>query len=235
MSKTFIRGALRAAVIAAVSGGVFVMGASTAAAHVTVDPSNTTAGSYAVLTFAVPHGCDGSATTEVAIKIPENVRSVTPTVNPGWTIDKKMVTLDAPVADAHGNEITQRVDQVVYTALTALPDDMRDAFELSVQLPDTPGESLTFPTIQTCEQGDANWIEIADNDEAALEHPAPAFVITAAGSGVDAGDSSATATAQAVADEGTSITNIVSWTALIISVIAVIVGVMAMLRGNKTA
>ena len=42
-----------------------------------------------------------------------------------------------------------------------------------------------FPTIQTCEQGEAAWIEVPadgqDGDE--LELPAPAFVLTAADGG----------------------------------------------------
>ena len=39
-----------------------------------------------------------------------------------------------------------------------------------------------FPTIQTCEQGEAAWIQVAEDgaSEADLELPAPAFVVTAA-------------------------------------------------------
>lgn len=61
-----------------------------------------------------------------------------------------------------------------------LPDDLRDAFELSVRLPETPGETLAFPSVQTCEQGEAAWVQLAadgqDPDE--LDMPAPLFTVT---------------------------------------------------------
>ena len=82
--------------------------------------------------------------------------------------------------DAHGNEVTERVGSVVYTAKTPLPDGQRDAFELSLQLPDKAGEELAFPAIQTCAKGETAWTEVptGDQDEEDLEHPAPAFEIT---------------------------------------------------------
>ncbi|TDC00690.1 DUF1775 domain-containing protein, partial [Micromonospora fluostatini] len=152
-----------------------------AAAHVSVSPSVTTANAYTVLTFGVPHGCDTSATTKVSIKMPEQLVTVTPTVNPNWTVQKVMADLNPPVKDSHGNEVTQRVSEVVYTARTPLPSDLRDTFELSLKLPDTPGETLVFPTVQTCEQGEAAWVEVpADGQDAdGLDYPAPSFALTA--------------------------------------------------------
>lgn len=178
------------------AAGLVVAGAGTAAAHVTVTPSLTSAGSYSVLTFSVGHGCDGSPTTRIAIQMPEQVLAVTPTRNPDWDVEKKMVDLDQPVEDSHGNEITERVDQVVYTARTPLPDGYRDSFELQLQLPDAAGETLTFPTIQTCEEGETAWIETPSEgqDPETLESPAPAFVIEEAGA-------AATEPAAATADE----------------------------------
>lgn len=165
------------------AAGLVVAGAGAAAAHVTVTPSLTSAGSYSVLTFSVGHGCDGSPTTRIAIQMPEQVLAVTPTRNPDWDVEKRMVDLDQPVEDSHGNEITGRVDQVVYTARTPLPDGYRDSFELQLQLPDAAGETLTFPTIQTCEEGETAWIETPSEgqDPETLESPAPAFVIEEAG------------------------------------------------------
>ncbi|WP_183101571.1 YcnI family copper-binding membrane protein, partial [Nocardioides pelophilus] len=142
----------------------------------------TPAGSYAVLTVSVPHGCDGSATTKIAIDLPEPIHAVTPTRNPFWTVEKEMEQLDEPITDAHGNEITERVDQVVYTARTPLPEGQRDTFELSLQLPDAEGETLAFPILQTCEEGETGWTEVAADgqDEDDLERPAPLVTITAA-------------------------------------------------------
>jgi uncharacterized protein YcnI len=183
------------------AAGLLVAGAGTAAAHVTVTPSLTSAGSYSVLTFSVGHGCDGSPTTKIAIQMPEQVLAVTPTRNPEWDVEKRMATLDQPVEDAHGNEVTERVDQVVYTARTPLPDGFRDTFELQLQLPDAAGETLAFPTIQTCEQGETAWIETpsAGQDAESLESPAPSFVLGEA----EEGDAHAAAdeAAEETADE----------------------------------
>src|SRR5690606_8253738 len=88
--------------------------AAPASAHVTVTASDTAAGAYTVLTFSVPHGCDGSATTRITIQMPEEVVSVTPTRNAYYGVEKKMAKLDEPIEDAHGNSITERVGQVVY-------------------------------------------------------------------------------------------------------------------------
>ncbi len=156
--------------------------ASPASSHVTIDPSTTAAGAYTVLTVAVPHGCEESSTTKIAIKVPEQILAVTPTRDPFWEVETTIEKLDKPVKDAHGNSLTERVDSVVYTAKTPLPHDQRDAFELSLQLPDSAGTTLAFPIVQTCEQGETAWIEVASDggkpDD--LEHPAPLVTIMAA-------------------------------------------------------
>lgn len=162
--------------------GLVALSAGAASAHVTVTPDTTAAGGYAVLTFAVPHGCEGSPTTKIAIAMPEEVPQVTPTVNPGWTVEKVQEKLDPPVEDAHGNTVTERVSQVVYTARTPLPDGYRDTLALSLQLPEKEGETLTFPIVQTCVKGSTSWNETAaeGQDEEELAHPAPSVTITAA-------------------------------------------------------
>lgn len=162
--------------------GIVALSAGAASAHVSVSPNTTAAGGYAVLTFSVPHGCEGSPTKEVAIALPDDIVSVTPTVNPGWTIKKVTEQLADPIKDDDGNEITERTSQVVYTARTPLEDGYRDTMELSLQLPDEEGKSLSFPVIQTCVKGQTAWNETAADgqDPETLEHPAPAFTITAA-------------------------------------------------------
>lgn len=162
--------------------GIVALTAGAASAHVTVTPNTTAAGAYAVLTFSVGHGCEGSPTTKLAIAMPEEIPQVTPTVNPNWTIEKVAEELDEPVADAHGNEITERIAQVVYTAKTPLVDGYRDTVALSVQLPDAAGETLAFPVVQTCVEGQTGWTETtADGEDAEeLELPAPVLTITEA-------------------------------------------------------
>ena len=174
---------LTAGLVVIAASAVVVVGAATpAAAHITITPSTTAAGAYAVLEASVPHGCAGSSTTAITIQIPEQISSVTPTRNALWEVDTTMETLDPAVTDSHGRQITERVASVTYRTGTPLPEGYRDVLELSLLLPDLAGETLVFPTIQTCEQGEAAWIEVpADGQDAdELELPAPAFVLTAA-------------------------------------------------------
>lgn len=220
-----------------------------ASAHVTVAPNTTAAGAYAVLTFAYGHGCDGSATTEIAIQMPEEIPSVAPTRNDFYTVEKVMETLDEPITDAHGNEITERVAQVVYTAKTPLPDGYRDSLELSVQLPDAAGETLAFPVVQTCEEGETGWTQIAAEGEDPNELDTPAPVVTVTESegdghgGEDAhgdeaeetsAETSAGGDAEAAADDGSD-GNGLAIAGLVAGVLGLIVGGLALARSGRKA
>lgn len=174
----------RLATFALTAASVFALtGAPSASAHITITPEGTAAGSYTLLRIGVSHGCDGSATTEVAIQIPEEFATVTPGVNYGWTVEKVMENLATPVPDGHGGEYTERVAEVVYTAKEPLPDDLYDSFLMSVRLPeDAAGQTLYFPTVQTCEEGETAWVQIPQEgqDGEELENPAPSVTVTEA-------------------------------------------------------
>lgn len=169
-------------VASTLSFGVLALTAGSASAHVGITPSTTAAGAYAVLDVSVPHGCESSPTTEITIKIPDQINSVTPTRNPLWDVKKQVVALNPPVTDGHGNQITERVASVTYTANKPLPDGYRDVFELSLQLPDAEGDTLVFPVLQACKQGQSAWIEVAADGQGDedLALPAPTVVLTAA-------------------------------------------------------
>lgn len=226
------------------AAGLVLLGASAASAHVTVSSTTAEAGAYTVLTVSVPHGCDGSATTRVAIDIPEGINAVTPTRNAFYEVEKVMEALPEPITDAHGNELTERVGQVVYTAITPLPADQRDTFELSLRLPeDAAGTTLYFPTVQTCEQGESAWIEIPaegqDADELAL--PSPSVAVVAAAADAHGGhDHTAEATATpADTDAAATAATAPSWaiviTSLVLGVAGLATGVVALVRGRSRA
>ncbi|UMG93159.1 YcnI family protein [Nocardioides sp. TF02-7] len=174
-TMTVRRTSTRAAAVAVATGAVVAMAAAPASAHVTVSPDTTAAGSYAVLTFALGHGCDGSPTTRLRIAFPEEIPQPTPTRHPLWQVETVEETLDEPITDSHGNQITERVSEVVYTSRQPLEDGVRDSVAISVQLPDLAGETLTFPVVQECVEGESPWTETAaegqDPDE--LDNPAP--------------------------------------------------------------
>lgn len=214
-------------------------GAATANAHVTVSSNTAEADSYAVLTFSVPHGCDGSATTAVAIQIPEGINSATPTRNPFYTVENVNEPLATPITDSHGNQITERVAEIVYTATTPLPDGQRDTFELSLKLPENAaGTTLHFPAVQTCEQGETAWVEVpaAGQDPSELDSPAPELVVVAASTADgQVHDASAHDTTQAVAQPSDSSQTPLIVTSLGIGALGLITGVVALARGRRQA
>ncbi len=223
-----------------------------ASAHVTVTPSDTAAGAYAILTFSVGHGCEGSPTTGIRIQIPEGINAVTPTRNDLYEVTKQPEKLEPPVTDPHGNELTERVATVTYTARAPLPDGYRDAFELSLQLPeDAAGETLAFPVIQTCEQGETGWTEIPaeGQDEAELESPAPVVVVTEAGEeghghsdGEEEGDDAAAESTSVESDGDTSASpdqaeadNTWGYLGAGLGALGLVVGGIALLQGRRRA
>jgi uncharacterized protein YcnI len=233
----------------AVAAGIAILGLTTAtaaSAHVSAGPAAQPAGSYVVETLSVPHGCEGSSTTKVRIQIPESVPQVTPTVNPNWDVEKTMVTLEAPIDAGHGETIDERVGEIVYTAKTPLPDGLRDAFELSFKTPDNPGETLYFPTIQTCEVGETAWIEIPADGESGdePEHPAPAVTLVASDSGDGHGASTtdddttepAASSEQASATtetSGSDSSNTLAIIAIVVGGVAIVISGVALARGRS--
>lgn len=149
-------------------------------AHVTIDPKSAPAGEYAKLVFRVPHGCEGSPTTKISIRIPGGVVSVKPQVHPGWKIVTKTGKYATPVT-LHGKEITEGLVEVSWIG-GPLPDAYMDEFGLSVKLPDRGGERLYFPTVQTCKKGESAWTEEGTTDHGhGGKLPAPVLLLEAPG------------------------------------------------------
>lgn len=239
MQRSTVRNTFARTAVAGAAAAIAVLAAGgPAAAHVTIDAPVTAAGSYTLLTVSVPHGCDGEATTEVAVQIPEPINAVTPSVNPNWEVEKVMADLPEPITDSHGNEITERVDQIVYTTGTPLPDGMRDAFELSLRLPEeAAGQTLYFPVVQTCTDSDHPWIEIPTDGQDAdeLASPAPSITVTAADAtdAEPAAESTEAAAAEGESDSGG--TDPLVYVALAIGMIGAALGAFALVRGRRAA
>lgn len=154
-----------------------------------------------MLTFSTSHGCEGSPTTGIAIEIPEPIVSVTPTVNPNWTVETIREQLDEPVSGPHGSTITERPVQVVYTAKEPLVDGLRDAFIISVSIPDTSaGSALLFPVMQTCVEGETAWSEPTPAGGEEPEFPAPFITVGETGGG-EPSHGASTPDGQAVSDD----------------------------------
>ncbi|GAA3319231.1 YcnI family copper-binding membrane protein [Arthrobacter ramosus] len=235
MNKSSLRCALSATGIAGGTAALMMAGLAGASAHVSINPDKTTANSYALLTFGVPHGCDTSGTTKLTINLPEELTDATPTVNPNWTVEKVTQTLPEPKKLADGTSITKRTSQIVYTAKAPLDPHLRDALVLSVKLPDTAGRTLYFPTLQNCELGQTNWAEIPKDgqDPHSLKAPAPSVSVTAAGAAAGDGHMAAsisTEQAASVTDDGSQAR---SWAGLIAGVAGLGLGGAAFFRSRS--
>ena len=235
MNTTTLRRTLTTAGAAAGAAALLLSAATGASAHVGVTPDKTAANSYALLTFGIPHGCEESGTTKVAITLPAELNDAQPTVNPNWTVEKVTEQLAEPKKLADGTSITKRTSQIVYTAKAPLAHDLRDALVLSLKLPDAAGTTLYFPTLQTCETGQTDWSEIAKDgqDPHSLKAPAPSITITEAasidGHGAAASTSHSTEQASAVTDSGAQAR---SWAGLAAGVGGLALGGVALARSG---
>lgn len=226
--------------VSAATAGLMTAGLSAASAHVTVEPADTAAGAFTVLTFAASHGCEGSPTKSFTINIPDTIADAKPTVYPGWDVKKVEEKLPEPVTTAAGTTITEHIGQIVYTAKTPLEDGYRMAFEVQVQNPDKAGETLSFPVLQTCEKGQTDWAELPaeGQDPHELQAPAPSYALTAATSGDGHGAATAdpasledTAQAAQTTDTGTTVA---AYVGLGAGVLGLGLGGLALARTRKT-
>jgi periplasmic copper chaperone A len=234
---------VRGALVAVATGAAVVALVAPAGAHISPTESEYVAGEFSLIELGVPHGCGESPTTEIAIQIPEPINAVTPTVNPGWEVEVVRVDLPEAVVDAHGNEITDRVDQVVYTADTPLPNGLRTSFTLSLQIPDIPGETLHFPVIQRCEEGQTDWIQIAAEGEDEPEHPAPAIHVVAGDGTGGHGDAAADDAVEEAAVDGEQAAAVtdadddggdaLAIVALVVGALGLVVGGVALVSARK--
>ncbi|HQZ36877.1 MAG TPA: YcnI family protein [Ilumatobacteraceae bacterium] len=135
--------------------------ATPAFAHIDPDPQEAPAGSEQSVGFTVQHGCDGSPTIQLDMRLPEGVSSAVPQPPDEWT-----GTLDGNVVTFAGGP---------------LADDVELTFRVSMILPTLPDTTIFFPFVQRCELGEIRWIDIPQDDSGEeLDEPAPAMLLTAA-------------------------------------------------------
>lgn len=61
------------------------------------------------------------------------------------------------------------MSEIVYTAKEPVEDGFYDQFILSGQPPkDAEGETVYFPVIQTCEEGEIAWVQTPERDRAVM-------------------------------------------------------------------
>jgi len=162
--------------------------ASPALAHIDPDPTEAQAGSEVSVGFTVQHGCDGSPTVQLDMRLPDGVSAPAAEPPDGWT------------GQVEGNVVTFEGGP--------LPDDQELTFRVRMILPATPDTTIYFPFVQRCEVGEIRWIDIpSDGSSADLDEPAPAMqLIGPVATTQPAAATTVTPTSTTVASSSTTVT-----------------------------
>jgi periplasmic copper chaperone A len=128
-----------------------LISAAAASAHVTLNPADAPAESFSRFELRVPTEED-VPTVRLSVQLPEGLE-VRFQPKPGWTRTQ------------NGRVVTWSGGQIGVGEF--------DEFGLSFQVPNTPGETLSFPATQTYANGKVvRWIGAPDSDE-----PAPTLTV----------------------------------------------------------
>jgi uncharacterized protein YcnI len=230
-SSSRVRRWRRLLTVFALSVVALVAGAGVASAHVTVNPSDASAGAYTTLTFKVPNESATAGTVGITVSLPAEhpFASVAVKAVPGWTVKPAKTTLPAPVT-ADDVTIKEAVTSVTWTAdkgVAIQPGEFAE-FELSVG-PVPAAEQLTFPTTQTYGDGIVvQWNEPTPASGAEPEHPVPTLTVNAAAGGEDGhshggDDSAASVSEAAVATTGAASTSDDNGPATVLAAVSLVV------------
>lgn len=236
MSLLFARGLTRAAraatparlvTIALATALLLGTTAGIAAAHVTVNPDETEAGSWAKLTFRVPNESDTASTVAISVALPTDHPFPTVSVMPvpGWTVATTTATLDPPVTEGRFT-LDEVTDSVTWTADDGAGIGPGEFLEFAISVGPVPAvASLVLPATQTYSDGTVvAWDQVAANGAAEPDHPAPVLTITEADHAAAPPDSLADrstttdATAQLMGAWGLAVAAV----ALVVAIIAVV-------------
>ena len=135
----------RSALLApALAAGLLAAGGG-ASAHVGFVKRQVPAAPAMDLTLRVPHGCNGSPTVRLRMRVPKAVTAVRPAQKPGWTV-------------AVSGEGASR--EIAWSG--RLPATQTGEFSFSIDLDAAakPGEVIYFPVVQECETGVSRWIDV---------------------------------------------------------------------------
>ena len=138
--------------VVATIGLVFV---AQAGAHAEIGPETLPAGSVSTFVLSI-EGEESAPTTKIAMQLPAGVTDAKPAPTPGWQAN--------------------RAGRVITWTGGRIQQGERAKFEISATFPDSPGETLVFPVVQTYGTGTVvRWIGAPSS-----ETPAPRIQLTAA-------------------------------------------------------
>jgi len=208
--------------IALAAGAAVLALAAPAYAHVTVSGPGARQGGYATLTFKAPTESATASTTKLEIDFPTEAPIASVSVQPkaGWTWTEKTAKLATPLADGDGNQITEAVSSITWTATAGgIKPGEFDTFSVSAgPLPKV--DSLAFAALQTYSDGTVvRWNQTAaPGSNAEPEHPKPTLTLTSASASASV-DSATAASAKSSSSDTTSRT--LSIVALALAAVAI--------------
>jgi uncharacterized protein YcnI len=155
--------------------------AGPAFAHVTIEAQEARVGAAFKAVVRVPHGCEGSATTAIRVKIPDGVIAVKPMPKPGWTLETKTGPYGKTYAHFHNAKLSEGVTEVAWSGGKLLDAHYDEFVFTSFMSRDLEvGKTLYFPVVQECDKGVHRWIEIpAGKPGEHLDEPAPGVKLLA--------------------------------------------------------
>lgn len=161
----------------ALCGAIALGVCAPAQAHVTLEQQQAAVGAVYKAVMRVGHGCKGSPTVAIRVRIPDGVIGVKPMPKPGWTLTTKIEPYAQP-AKLFEHTLTEGVREIAWTGGN-LPDDWYEEFVFRGKLPDGPaGTTVWFPVVQECAQGVHRWIEIPAAGKSPGDYPEPAPGVT---------------------------------------------------------
>jgi uncharacterized protein YcnI len=173
-----------------------------AQAHVTVQPTEATAGAFMKLDVRVPNEQSDASTVKIQLQLPDGFASASYEPRADWRVQVTRTKLAKPVQTDDG-PITEGVKQIAWTGSgkglgRVGPGQFMD-FPISVQIPEgAAGKTLTFKAIQTYSNGDVvRWIGAPSS-----ESPAPTLTVAAAAAGSGSGATTPTPAAPASTGDG---------------------------------
>jgi uncharacterized protein YcnI len=165
--------------------GAIVLAATSASAHVTVDPGTAPKGAGdQVLTFRVPNEMDNANTNQVKIQLPQDhpIAAVDVLAMPGWTTKVETVHLATPIKTDDGT-VTDVPSVITWSGGQIKPGEYGEFRVLAMGLPNDT-DSLTFKTVQGYDNNqEVSWIDATVAGQAMPAHPAPVLTLTAAAAG----------------------------------------------------
>ncbi|MBX5192052.1 DUF1775 domain-containing protein [Rhizobium sp. NZLR3b] len=173
ISKTFGKTFALAALFSATA----IAGAE---AHVTFLDREATEETTILATLQLPHGCDGKATTEVRVKLPEGFVFAKPQPKAGWELE--VIKGDyQKIYDNHGDKVKTGAVEIRWKNGN-LSDDFYDTFVIQGKVSGVDaGTSLAFPVTQMCGDTVEAWDQVAKDggDAHGMKSPAPLLKVVA--------------------------------------------------------